>query len=180
MTSTRWDELFGLVDVRGDFDDPSSAPRIPKRPGRPRGRKTTPKESIDTTESLKVLVNRMQPFLNEEQKEYWNNVINGKQNVDCLEEMKLLVRQISIIFHKVALEHFYEGRVTKELSDIANTMRMSIRDLHEMQRQAAEAEERRKEKEQSKTNDLIRVTEHGSAMESLETILREFHVGAAA
>lgn len=168
MTSA-WDDHDDEVSDLGGEDPPFFEPKPKRRgPGRPKGSKNRPRESLLTVEKLEALYNRVKPYLPDDQKTYIEGVISGENDVDALKEMKLLVRQMSILFSEASVWHFDNKRVTQDFANFANTLRAAIKDLNDMvEKEAARA------KQQQETDDLVRITERGSALERLETLLRE-------
>lgn len=169
MTTSNWEQLF---------EDEDDEPRLVQEPakrkaGRPPGSKTTTtRESILAKRQIAQLYHRFEPFLTENQKEYIQGIVDGKQEVDCLYELQLLVRQQSLLYQEASMYHFEKRTVTKELSDFGNSLRMSIKDLTDLQRY----ENEQKLKQQMK-NDLVRVTDGGSALEGLEALIERHSKG---
>jgi len=170
--STTW-----LADVVGldYFEDPTPPGESSQQGYRARRRRTQPQESIETKEQLRSLLNRVDPFLTREQRDYFQGCLDGKVDVDYLWEMKLLVRQVSLLFHTIAMDQLQERKVTKELGELTNALRMSLKDLFEMQKYEDE-----RAKEQQEQDDMVRVTDDRTALEGLDEILRAFQQERAA
>lgn len=152
------------------WDVSESSDTTPKRRGRPKGSRNKPPETLLTLEKLESLYNRVKPYLPDDQRRYIEGVLSGEQDVNPLAEMKLLVRQMSILFSEASVWHFDNKRVTKEFADFANTLRAAIKDLNDLLIKDQEAQA----KESDKTDDMVRVTERGAALERLEALLREY------
>lgn len=144
------------------------APRgkIKRGPGRPKGSKNRPKDSILTSEKLQQLYNRFSPYLTDDQKDYIQGVIAGEQQVDTNYEMQLLVRQMSLLFQEAATWWFSQGKISQDLGKFADSLRMAIKDLHDMQ---AQAEARALKQQES--DGLVQLTGERPAMARIEAIL---------
>ena len=161
------DDFFDFLD-----EDEEPQENLPKRRGRPRGSKNKPKESLVTKDRLEALYNRVQPYLNPEQKKYVQGVLEGTSQVDPLYEMQLLVRQMSLMFGEAAIAYWEQKRVDQNIAKFADSLRMGIKDLHEIEKEASEAA-----KKQQDTDDMVRVTERGSALERIKAIMGESSEG---
>jgi hypothetical protein len=170
--ASNWDEHDDdLVSLSVDADaEPDEEPVKKRRggPGRPKGSKNRSKESLLTVDKLEALYNRVKPFLPDDQRDYIEGVVSGDKDVDPLTEMKLLVRQMSILFSEAAVWHFDNKRVSQDFGNFANSLRMAVKDLYEMDKA-----EQAKADEQQGNDDLVRITERGTTLERLEALLSE-------
>lgn len=154
------DDFFDFLEE----DDP--AEKLPKKRGRPRGSKNVPKEALVTKDRLEALYNRVQPYLTREQRKYIEGVINGSKQVDPQYELQLLIRQMSIMFSEAAVAYWEEKRVDQNIAKFADSLRMAIKDLHDIDRI-----ERERAQKQEAVDGLVPITERGSAMERIEALM---------
>lgn len=137
----------------------------PRRRGRPPGAKNKTKESLTTAKQLETLYNRVKPYLTGEQQDYVKRVMKGEIDVDVRYEMQLLVRQLSILFSEAAIWYWNEKRVSGDLAKFADTLRMAIKELNDIERQKS-ADEQRK----ATDDDLVPITGRGAALERFESL----------
>jgi hypothetical protein len=147
-------------------DDQTPTPKRGR--GRPPGAKNKTKESLTTAKQLESLYNRVKPYLTGEQQEYVKKVMKGDIDVDVRYEMQLLVRQLSILFSEAAIWYWNEGRISADLAKFADTLRMSIKELNDIERQRANDEQRK-----STDDDLVPITGRGAALERFESLFGE-------
>lgn len=163
------DDEFNESLTDFDINEASPETNTPKRRGgRPKGATNKPKGSILTRNQLDVMYDRIKVFLPEDQKRYVEGIVVGKRGVEPMTEMKLLVRQCSLILTEASIWMFDNKRVTQDFAGFANTLRMCIKDLYDM-----EAKESLKADSKEEENDLVRVTDGRPEMERLETFLRD-------
>lgn len=153
------EEIDPVIDLTGD------AP-IKRGPGRPKGSKNRPRETVKTSEKLQELFNRFEPYLTTEQKKYVKGVIAGEQDLDCFYEMELLVRQMSLLFQESATWFFGQGKVSQDLAKFADGLRMAIKDLHDMQTKREDAQAKK-----SSDDGLVLTTSERPEMARLTEIL---------
>lgn len=134
-------------------------------PGRPPGSKNKVKESLLTAKQLEQLYNRVKPYLNEEQQHYVKKVMQGKTEVDPRYELQLLVRQLSILFSEASIWYWNEKRISGDLAKFADTLRMAIRELNDIERQQKTDAERK-----ANADDLVPITGRGAALERFESL----------
>lgn len=151
------------MEPTDEYGLPEAQPEKRKR-GRPKGSRNKPPETILTRDRLESLYNKVNPYLTPEQKRYTREILDGKREVDVHYEMQLLIRQLSIIFSEACIYFWNEKKVNRDLAMFADSLRQALKDLNEMNRQAA------KEAEQNKEDDLVRITERGSALERLKAL----------
>lgn len=140
--------------------------KLKRGPGRPKGSRNRPKDSILTSEKLQQLYNRFSPYLTDDQKDYIQGVIAGEQKVDTNYEMQLLVRQMSLLFQEAATWWFSQGKISQDLGKFADSLRMAIKDLHDMQVEADE-----KALKQQEHDGLVQLTGERPAMARIEALL---------
>lgn len=150
------------------LDDEQEDKPQPKRRGRPKGSKNRPKEMVVTATKLQRLYDRFSPYMSDEQREYVQNVIDGKSPVDCLREMELIVRTMGLLFQEAATIEFMEGKVSMNLAKFADTLRASVKDLNDMRLQVEEQAQKR-----DAADDLVRLAQSRSSMERLEALMGE-------
>ena len=153
------DDFFDFID------DEEPEEKLPKKRGRPRGSKNVPKEALVTKDRLEALYNRVQPYLTREQRKYIESVIDGSAQVDPQYEMQLLVRQMSIMFSEAAISYWEEKRVDQNIAKFSDSLRMAIKDLHDIERVEAERAKKQEEKD-----GLVPITERGSTLERLKAL----------
>jgi hypothetical protein len=136
--------------------------------GRPPGAKNRTKESLTTAKQLETLYNRVKPYLTGEQQEYVKKVMKGDIDVDVRYEMQLLVRQLSILFSEAAIWYWNEQRISGDLAKFADTLRMAIKELNDIERQRATDEQRK-----ATDDDLVPITGRGAALERFESLFGE-------
>lgn len=145
--------------------DEEKSMETPRRPGRPPGAKNKTKESLLTAKQLEQLYNRVKPYLTEEQRSYVKKVMQGQTDVDVRHEMQLLVRQLSILFSEASIVYFNEKRIDEKLAKFADTLRMAIKELNDLERQRnADAIKKATE------DDLVPITGRGAALERFEDL----------
>lgn len=125
------------------FDD--SQPK--RKVGRPRGSKNRDAVSLETEQRVTQLFKRMQPFMTRKQKAYADDIMNGRADVDPLEELQLIIRQATFVFSEAADEHWRSRRISKELSEMINAIRMSLKDYEEIKRAREEKVEQQQKVE---------------------------------
>lgn len=133
--------------------------------GRPPGARNKSKEMLTTQKQLETLYNRVKPYLTEEHQDYVKKVMKGSASVDVKLEMQLLVRQLSILFSEASIWYFEEKRISSDLAKFADTLRMAIKELNDIERQKG-ADEQRKSTE----DDLVPITGRGAALERFENL----------
>lgn len=133
--------------------------------GRPPGAKNKSKEFVTTTKQLESLYNRVKPYLTDEQQLYVKKVMRGDIDVDVRYEMQLLVRQLSILFSEAAIWYWNEQRISGDLAKFADTLRMAIKELNDIERQRATDEQRK-----ATDDDLVPITGRGAALERFESL----------
>lgn len=133
--------------------------------GRPTGSTNVPKESLLTTKQLEQLYNRVKPYLTEEQQEYVKKVMQGEADVDPRYELQLLVRQLSILFSEASIWYWNEKRIDDKLAKFADTLRMAIRELNEVERQRSLDMQKK-----ATEDDLVPITGRGAALERFENL----------
>lgn len=149
------DELMG-------FDQPK------RRVGRPRGSKNRDALSLETQSRVEQVYKRMMPYMTREQKAYAEDVQNGRAGVDALKEMELLIRQATFVFSEAADEHWKSKKITRELSEMINAIRMSLKDFEDIKRAREEAAQ------QEAQVDDIDLSEREAERKRLEKILGQF------
>lgn len=154
------DDYFDYLD-----EDENPDEKLPKKVGRPRGSKNRPKEALVTKDRLEALYNRVQPYLTKEQRKYIEGVIDGSTQVDPQYELQLLIRQMSIMFSEAATAYWAEKRVDQNIAKFADSLRMAIKDLHDIDR----IERERAQKQEAKDG-LVPIADGGSPLERLKTI----------
>lgn len=138
---------------------------VRRGPGRPPGARNRPKESLLTAKQLEHLYNRVKPYLTEDQRTYVKKVMNGTADVDPRHELQLLVRQLSILFSEAAIWYWNEKRISADLAKFADTLRMAIKELNDIERQRS-ADAQRKMTE----DDLVPITGRGAALDRFEDL----------
>lgn len=133
--------------------------------GRPAGSQNKPKESLLTTKQLEQLYNRVKPYLTDEQQDYVKRVMQGEVDVDPRYELQLLVRQLSILFSEAAIWYWNEKRVSGDLAKFADTLRMAIRELNEVERQRSLDTQKK-----ATEDDLVPITGRGAALARFEDL----------
>lgn len=145
--------------------DEEKTDAVRRRPGRPLGAKNKTKESLLTAKQLEQLYNRVKPYLTDEQRSYVKKVMLGQTDVDVRHEMQLLVRQLSILFSEASIVYFNEKRIDEKLAKFADTLRMAIKELNDLERQRSlDAQKKATE------DDLVPVTGRGAALERFENL----------
>lgn len=139
--------------------------KVRRGPGRPPGAKNKVKESLLTSRQLEQLYNRVKPYLTDEQQSYVKKVMQGETDVDPRSELQLLVRQLSILFSEASIWYWNEKRISADLAKFADTLRMAIKELNDMERQRS-ADAQRKATE----DDLVPITGRGAALERFEDL----------
>lgn len=147
----------------------SQETKVTKRKrGRPPGARNKTQESLTTAKQLETLYNRVKPYLTGEQQDYVKKVMRGDIDVDVRYEMQLLVRQLSILFSEAAIFYWNEQRISGDLAKFADTLRMAIKELNDIERQRATDEQRK-----ATDDDLVPITGRGAALERFETLFGE-------
>lgn len=139
-----------------------------RKRGRPPGARNKSKEMLTTQKQLESLYNRVKPYLTEEHQDYVKKIMKGSAKVDVRLEMQLLVRQLSILFSEASIWYFEEKRVSSDLAKFADTLRMAIKELNDIERQKS-ADDQRKNTE----DDLVPITGRGAALERFESLFGE-------
>lgn len=144
-------------------EDKTVSPRRGR--GRPPGAKNKTKESLLTAKQLEQLYNRVKPYLTEEQRTYVKKVMSGTADVDPQRELQLLVRQLSILFSEAAIWYWNEKRISADLAKFADTLRMAIKELNDIERQRSIDAQRK-----ATEDDLVPITGRGAALERFEDL----------
>lgn len=147
------------------FEDSKPKPRR----GRPRGSKNRDAVSIETEKRVEQLFKRMQPFMTREQKAYADDIQNGRADVDPLKELELIIRQATFVFSEAADEHWRARRISKELSEMINAIRMSLKDFEEIKRL------REEKAEQQNTVEALDLEDKELERQKLEKLLGRFN-----
>lgn len=134
-------------------------------PGRPPGAKNRSKDSLLTAKQLEQLYNRVKPYLTDDQRQYVKKVMQGTVDVDPRYELQLLVRQLSILFSEASIWYWNEKRISADLAKFADTLRMAIKELSEIERQRSLDAERK-----ATADDLVPITGRGAALERFEDL----------
>jgi len=103
-------------------------------PGRPRGSKNRSAESFETEDRVSQLFKRMQPFMTREQKAYADDIQSGRKGVDALFELELIIRQATFVFSEAADGHWRSKTISRELTEMINALRMSLKDFEDIKR----------------------------------------------
>lgn len=171
MSTHSPDEGFFFEEEDEELHGGTEQEKPKPRPRRRSGNRNRPKDNMSllSKDKLEKLYNRVEPYLPLDYRKYIRGVVNGTQDVDPMREMELLVRQCSIIFSEASAYYWTEKKVTRDLAAFVDSLRGSIKDLHEMRRKEEElrasegdmvdlrAEERRKMEAQ--INELLGIEE---------------------
>ena len=128
-------------------------PTPPRKGGRPKGSRNKRPGTLLTEEKLTALYDRAEPFLDEEMKDYLRDVIAGKTRIDPEREMELLVAYMRLLLSEGTAGAIRTGMLTVDLAKFAGELRMSIKDLYDIQRR-----NREDKLKQSADDELVDIT----------------------
>lgn len=140
----------------------------PRRPGRPRGSKNRSPESIVTEEKLQSMFKRMMPHLTPDQRSYLEGMLNGEIETDAEKAMDLAIKQMLFVFSEAADAHWQAGRVSKELADTFNAVRMALKDLEDIRKVRADKAEK------AQAMDNVSLEDREKEKQRLEQMLAKF------
>ncbi len=144
------------------FDQPK------RRVGRPRGSKNRDAVSLETQSRVEQVYKRMLPYMTREQKAYAEDVQQGRAGVDALKELELVIRQATFVFSESADEHWKSKRISRELSEMINAIRMSLKDFEDIKRAREEAAQ-----SEAQVDD-INLAEREAERKRIEKILAQY------
>ena len=159
---SKYDDFFGE-------EDETPAPPKKRGPGRPKGVRNRPKETVNYEKIQRTLYNGVKGYLTIDQRKYIDDTLDGNADVDPKKELDILVRMSSLAVSRMLSDTTESGSISQPNAVLINTFRQALIDLAKVNKQNEEDQQKR----QHDNDDMVSITERGTAMERLEGALSE-------